>query len=85
MATLGIITCEILELEFAHLLANDAEVAGVTVVDTGFSKGLSQAYELRKGAKPKTILKDMQPHTINDVELDTLLKWAAAEWKRRGK
>lgn len=55
MATLGIITCQILELEFAHLLANDAEVDEVTVIDTAYSKGLSHAYELRKGVKPKLI------------------------------
>ena len=36
MATIGIIMCETLELEFARLLANDSEFAGITVIDTGF-------------------------------------------------
>ena len=33
MAVLGILTCEILELEFANLLANDPEVSQVTVLE----------------------------------------------------
>ena len=55
MATLGVITCEILELEFAHLLANDPEVAGITIVDTRFSKGFIRAYEQSEMLKPRLI------------------------------
>ena len=55
MATLGIITCEILELEFAHLLANDDELARLTVVDTDYSKGIIQALEQNNGFKPRLI------------------------------
>ncbi|MGW8185909.1 MAG: hypothetical protein ACWGNK_01545 [Desulfobacterales bacterium] len=55
MATLGIITCEILELEFAHLLTHDPEVAGITVVDTRFSKGFTRAYEQSARLKPRLI------------------------------
>ncbi len=32
MPVLGILACEILELEFAHLLAGDPDLAVVTVV-----------------------------------------------------
>ena len=39
MTVLGVITCEILELEFAHLLANDTDITGVTVLEDHF--GLS--------------------------------------------
>lgn len=55
MATLGIITCEILELEFASLLSKDSEVAGITVIDNGFCTGFMQAYELIKRVKPTLI------------------------------
>ncbi len=33
MAVLGVLTCEILELEFAHLLGTDSEVGRVTVLE----------------------------------------------------
>ncbi|UCF90438.1 MAG: DUF1638 domain-containing protein [Desulfobacterales bacterium] len=55
MATLGIITCEILELEFAHLLANDTDVSRITVVDTGFGHGFIRAVEQQKGYKPRLV------------------------------
>lgn len=45
MTVLGILTCEILELEFAHLLANDQKIAGVTVVEDAYSQGFIQALE----------------------------------------
>lgn len=40
MAKIGIITCEILELEFAHLLNADVEVADIFVIDNEFAAGL---------------------------------------------
>jgi hypothetical protein len=55
MATLGIITCEVLELEFAYLLANDDELDTLTVVDTDYSKGFIQALEDNNGMKPRLI------------------------------
>lgn len=55
MATLGIITCEILELEFAHLLANDDDLAGLTIIDTDHSKGIIQAIDQNTDLKPKLI------------------------------
>lgn len=40
MAVIGIITCEILELEFARLLGADSEVARVSVLEDRWSKRL---------------------------------------------
>jgi hypothetical protein len=40
MAVLGVLCCEILELEFAHLLGNDGEVGPVTVLEDGRSSRL---------------------------------------------
>jgi hypothetical protein len=54
MAVLGVITCEILELEFAHLLTNDADIAGVTVLKDIYSLGLIEALE-SGGLSPSTI------------------------------
>jgi hypothetical protein len=45
MPVLGIITCEILELEFAHLLSLDPDIAGVTVVADGTAAGFIEALE----------------------------------------
>jgi hypothetical protein len=45
MAVLGLIACEILELECAHLLAADPEIAGVTVVADPHSAGFIEALE----------------------------------------
>lgn len=41
----GIITCQVLELEFAWLLASDRELGGVTVLEDPASHGLIQALE----------------------------------------
>ena len=43
MPTLGILTCEILELEFAHLLNSDREVERITVLENDRSKRLLDA------------------------------------------
>ncbi|UCB50030.1 MAG: DUF1638 domain-containing protein [Deltaproteobacteria bacterium] len=43
MAVLGILTCEILELEFAHLLFRDTEVARITVLEDSRSARLIEA------------------------------------------
>ena len=42
MALLGIITCEVLELEFAHLLRNDPEVLAVTILENQYSEKLAE-------------------------------------------
>ena len=51
MAKIGIITCQILELEFAHMLNADAEVADVFVIDSEFSAGLLSELKIH-GKKP---------------------------------
>ena len=47
MALLAILTCEILELEFAHLLATDPDLAGVTVLEDARSSRLIELLESR--------------------------------------
>jgi uncharacterized protein DUF1638 len=46
MAVLGILSCQVLELELAHLLATDQELTRVTVLTDEYSEGLCQALEL---------------------------------------
>jgi hypothetical protein len=54
MPVLGVITCEILELEFAHLLAQDREIAAITVLADRNSLGIIEALE-SNGSPPNRI------------------------------
>jgi hypothetical protein len=45
MAVLGILTCEILELEFAYLLNSDEDIARITVLGNNWSATLLDALE----------------------------------------
>ncbi len=45
MATLGIITCQVLTPEFAYLLAREAQLAGITVLENTPSSGLIDTLE----------------------------------------
>jgi len=45
MPVIGVITCEILELEFAHLLSTDPDVAGITVLEDATSAGFLEVVE----------------------------------------
>lgn len=45
MAKLGVVTCQILELEIAHVLSNDPDVSEIWVVDDEFSKELTMELE----------------------------------------
>ena len=40
MPTIGIVTCQILELEFAHLMSTDRQVSDIFVIDNKFSQDL---------------------------------------------
>jgi hypothetical protein len=54
MPVLGIMTCEILELEFACILAQDPDITGVTVIEDRHSLGIIEALE-SYGVNPKRI------------------------------
>lgn len=58
MARLGIIACQILELELAHLLVNDVEVSNIIILDTGFGDGFFRALKQKGGSVPR-LTKDM--------------------------
>jgi len=48
MAVLGILTCEILELEFAHLLVEDPEVTRITVLEDNRSARFIEALDSKE-------------------------------------
>lgn len=45
MARIGVITCQILELEFAHILSNDPDVSEIRVITDVFSEELIRKLE----------------------------------------
>jgi len=49
MPVLGILTCEILELEFASLLAKDPDLTRITVLEEDTSTGLIKALQSNRG------------------------------------
>lgn len=50
MARIGVITCQILELEFAHVLSSDPDVSEIRVINDAFSEELIRILE-NDGAK----------------------------------
>jgi len=73
MAILGVLTCEILELEFARLLAADKEVNRITVLEDERSANLIAALESieKDGLKRITTLKAFTP--ANESPLEALV------------
>ena len=71
MGILGILTCEILELEFAGLLAKDKEVSRITVLEDQRSVNLIAALESIKKDNLNRIthLKDFTPVAENSLEV----------------
>jgi len=55
MPVLGLICCQVLEMEFAHLLANDPSVAHVVALNTGFSGGFSTTFHHLRGEPPEVV------------------------------
>ena len=54
MPKLGVVTCQILELEFAHVLSRDPDVSEIWVLHDDFSEELIRVLEkdsLETGAK----------------------------------
>lgn len=74
MAVLGIITCEILELEFAQLLGNDPEIGDISILADNHSANLIQLLENRQ-TTPLHLLP--HPHAFipeADESLEVLVK-----------
>ena len=69
---IGVIACEILELEFAYLLSMDPDVAGITVLeDDAVSSGFIKALESMGRFEPRTIpmLRGFSPAFNGSMEI----------------
>jgi hypothetical protein len=71
MAVLGIITCEILEREFAHLLAHDPQIQAITILENQFSQHLIEAVTQQTKLKPQLIasLAEYTPPAVAGLEI----------------
>ena len=71
MGTLGILTCEILELEFAHLLKTDKDIDRITVLENSRSACLIDALESKANGQVKRISKmsSFAPQSGNRLEV----------------
>lgn len=71
MCVLGILTCEILELEFAHLLGEDPEVEKITVLDDKRSTRLIKTLDSRKAIAVRRIpeVRDFVPTDTGRLEV----------------
>ncbi len=52
MPVIGLICCQVLEMEFAHVLANDTNADPVIVLKTEFSAGFSKTFQSLRGKPP---------------------------------
>jgi hypothetical protein len=71
MPVLGIITCQILEREFAHLLTHDSEVLVINLLENEYSQELSQSLTRQTGAAPNLIdsLAEFTPTSSRELEV----------------
>jgi len=71
MSVLGILTCEILELEFAYLLGLDTDLARVTVLGDSRSERFVEMLELLRAPKLKKIkdVSEFDPFSDNRLEI----------------
>ena len=71
MAILGVLTCEILELEFADLIGRDRAVGRITVLEDKRSENLIAALEPQKAGRLKRItnLNQFRPAGNNQLEV----------------
>ena len=71
MGILGILTCEILELEFAYLLNADKDISRITVLENSLSARILEALESTGSVNPNRIcaLESFAPDPENRMEV----------------
>ncbi|MGD8715274.1 MAG: DUF1638 domain-containing protein [Desulfobacterales bacterium] len=74
MGVLGILTCEILELEFANLLASDTDLTRVTVLKDSRSERLIEMMELSRIPRLKKIKDFREFDPLSDNQLEILVQ-----------
>ena len=72
---IGVITCEILELEFAHLLTQDRDIPAITVMSDRYSSGLIAALESKDFIKVSSEGKraQMNPEDPSPMNIRTMV------------
>lgn len=70
MPVLGVITCQILELEFAHLLTQDRDITAITVLANKHALGMIDAL-VSKSCNPKRIpiLREFRAGSVEGLEV----------------
>lgn len=74
MPSVGIITCEILELEWAEILTRDHDIVMLTVLHSPSCHGLIEAIETRMGARPESIIHISEFPSPGEESLDVLIQ-----------
>ncbi len=74
MPSVGIITCEILELEWAEILSRDPDVVGLTVLHSSSCHGFIEVIETRTGARPKSIVHISEFSPSDQESLNVLIQ-----------
>lgn len=74
MPSVGIITCEILELEWAEILTRDHDIRGLTVLHSSSCHGFIEAIETKTGARPKSIVHVSEFLSLAEEALDVLIQ-----------
>lgn len=74
MSVLGILTCEILELEFAYLLGSDPDLTRVTVLGDSRSERLVEMLEFFRVPKLKKIKDFSEFDPLSDNRLEILVQ-----------
>jgi hypothetical protein len=84
MPVLGVITCEILELEFSHLFVQDREIAAITVLADRHSLGIIAALEARGSiARRIPILREFRSSDGPGLEVLVRVMELALHYRKR--
>lgn len=74
MTTLGIVTCQILELEFAHVLSNDPDIREIRVEANPFSMDLIETLERDGSKRVCKVLPEETSETDETIGLVALIR-----------
>ncbi|NOX33047.1 MAG: DUF1638 domain-containing protein [Deltaproteobacteria bacterium] len=73
MPVLGVLTCEILELEIAYLLKNDKSISKISIINSKACQGLIKALE-KDGSRHFSVLESFdEVNPSKDEKLDVLI------------
>jgi hypothetical protein len=74
MPTLGVVTCQVLELEFAHLMSTDPQVAQIRIIADEFSQELIRTLQKDRSKPVHRMTAEGGPETADVDGLDVLVR-----------